>query len=124
MKYFLRFTRTPEADMKRGFSVHFTGTDRNEFATISEAREAFADNCENGEKVVWSKKENQWAIRMDGLCGFEVESLEDGIERGRDKEDFYNQAYEGHFAIFDGEYAESDCPEGDCFKPKNILHKE
>lgn len=116
MKYFLRFTESPEKDMERGTSLHMTGCDKRDFKNRREAQKAFGDEHE----IVWCKSTDQWAQVIDGLCGFEVESLKDGVERGKEGIGVYN----GAFVIYAGYDSDGECAEGDCFNAKEILYKE
>lgn len=113
MAFFLRFTETPKADLKRGYSHHFFGTD-----------ESFIEDLDN---VEWVEGLGQYAEELDGLCGYELDSdsLEDALE---EVEDMQNNPFKDCFSwksdswsIYEGEYID-DCPEGSVFKAASILH--
>lgn len=69
MTFFIRFTDTPKADLKRGNSYHLS------------------DVKDNGYK--WNKHFNCYAEKLDGLCAFGYyESLEDCHEEADKKQRF------------------------------------
>jgi len=131
MTYFLRFTQTANEDLERNASYHASGIPEEEMsiedmASMFDCEEEdiilldygiYFRNIENGNMCYFQ--------RLNGLCGFELESenLEDAI---KEAENFYfNSVYNTadmiDFSIFEGVYTD-DCPEGIVFDAENILY--
>ena len=117
MTYFLRFTETAEADLKRNQSVHATDA-----ASIEEAVE-----WHGGEDADYVIIEGCLICqKIEGLCGFELDSgnLEDAMEEIK-AGDWGIYAHDNmSWAIFEGEYADSHLPDGDTFIADSIIYKK
>lgn len=112
--YFLRFTSTAEADLRRNVSYHSTGI-RKEDATKKEVAEMLDCNV-SAIKVL----KGYYVQELNGLCAFEVEA--DSIEEAEESVEQYQNRYQygESWAIFSGVYR-GDCPEGCTFLATKIL---
>ena len=132
MKYFLRYTENAIADLDRNYSLHASDFEVGKIDWLEEEQTeievvASAFNCDvenivmldNG--IYHGEEANgklQYFQKLDGLCGFELDSedLDDAIEEAENFE--YNYVYNSvtmqNWAIFEGQYID-DCPEGVCF---------
>lgn len=130
MKFFLRFTPTPDLDLERGTSYHETPWDEDE-RTIEEVAEACDCPVDSIEAFDFrGRGVNTYMQALGGLCGFELEAqtLEDAIKEAEDK---YAASNDGHgydmrsiptWAIFTGS-VEDRCPEGVVFCPRAVVHQ-
>ena len=114
MALFFRLTSEPKKDLADGHSYH--QSDRHN------AKEAHKDGAE----IHFFRSTKSWAIKIDGLCGFqlEAENLHEAIEEIREKfsnrMDVYN-IFHPH-AIFSGFCSAESIPDGDVFHPEEILY--
>lgn len=118
MNLFLRFTETPEEDMNRNTSIHITDA-----SSIDEAVEMYGGEAED--YVITEMGVGQI---IDGLCGFilDAENLEDALkeidERYSNPMSQYNTVSNPSFAIYEGEYADGDVPDGTAFYAQKIIY--
>lgn len=114
MKYFLRYTATPNADIERGESYHVTGLyDKEEFAQVAEQ-----------EGYEWNEFFGAYVEVLNGLCAFELdaEDLEEAIEEAETfKKADYKTTPESSYIICTGVIV-GDCPEGEVIRVKEVLH--
>lgn len=113
MTYFLRFTETPETDLKRSQSVHATDA-----GSIAEAVEWYGGDSEDYVIIDGCLV----CQRIDGLCGFELDSdeLEDAISEAKAGEWGIYETEKLAWAIFEGDHTGADLPDGDTFTPETI----
>lgn len=69
---YIRFTNEPQKDLERGYS--FAGYEM--YSSKEEAEAAFAEYGD-GDKVAQDNVTGLWGRRLSGLCGFEIESIDE-----------------------------------------------
>lgn len=113
---YIRFTNEPHKDLERGFS--FAGY---EMYSKAEAETAFAEYGDEG-KVAQDNVTGLWGRRLSGLCGFEIESIND-VDSVISEETNYRRnyavVYEGYNS-FDVDFDGGD-DEGSHFTPLAIV---
>jgi hypothetical protein len=79
---------------------------------------------QQGYSLKYFKSTKSWAIELPGLCGWAVESVEDGIFLAEEEVRKSSHPYGCDFLIYTGEYAENQelCPDGDLFTPAEIIY--
>jgi len=104
MKFYIRFTDTPSADLVRKVSYHLSDVE--------------------AEGYVWNEYFNAYAFELPGLCAYEldVENVEEAIEKaGSFQQDIFDAQSElDSYCVLAGTYV-TDCPEGDVINPTEIL---
>jgi len=114
---YIRFTNEPHKDLERGFS--FAGYEM--YSSKAEAETAFAEYGDEG-KVAQDNVTGLWGRRLSGLCGFEIESIND-VDSVISEETNYRRnyavVYEGYNS-FDVDFDGGD-DEGSHFTPSAIV---
>lgn len=117
MTYFLRYTKTPDADLERGTSLHLVD-------------DCFADSTEGAEYI---NDEIGYAVVLNGLCAHSVDANneEDAIDEAistvlwaRKNAGASGNYPEGNgYAayLFEGVECNEDCEDGVLFHPKKII---
>ena len=114
---YIRFTNEPQKDLERGFS--FAGYEM--YSSKKEAEAAFAEYGDS-DKVAQDNVTGLWGRRLSGLCGFEIESIDDVDSVINEEMNYrrnYAVVYEGYNS-FDSDFDGGD-DEGSHFTPSSIV---
>lgn len=105
MKFYIRFTDTPNADMARKVSYHLSDVEAEDY--------------------IWNDHFNTYACELPGLCVYELtaDNIEDAkLEAETFKQDIFDaQSESDGYCIIKGLYV-TDCPEGDVVDPIELLY--
>lgn len=105
MRYYIRYTETPNADLERGVSYHLA--------------EVEAEGYE------WNDYFNSYAQQLSGLCAFELEAetLEEAIEEAAafKVNSNFNSQNGDSYCILSGVHVD-DCPEGVVVRSDKIVY--
>lgn len=106
MAYFVRYTDTPEEDIKRGYSVHGTPYSAEDYSIEEAVNECnmIGFDVEEDDLVIVN---GLYCVKCSGLCCYEIE--EDQIDEMKNSKDskYNHPAY-----IFEGEYIEGGIDDG------------
>lgn len=108
MEYFIRYTATPKADLKRKASYHSTPF---RVGDITKKDVAKLCGCETKDIVVLNR---YYAQKLHGLCGFSID--EEELSKDFPEHDIYGAKW----AVYSGIYRDQ-CPEGVVFYPIKLI---